>query len=173
MKTIILPGYSPKNKEWADEIAKQLDLALPAGRQGHEVFVHNWKHWKDGGSMSIRYEMEKIKEELGEGDFNILAKSVGSRIAIRVLSEVKGRVNKVILTGIASISEDTKKAYEKALADFPPEKIICFQNTKDPFVPYSEVKKFIQGVNPKIKVIEKPGNEHHYPYYSDFQKFLE
>ena len=166
VKTIVLPGYSPKNKEWADEVAKKLDL-------GHKVIVHNWKHWKDGGSMSIKYEMEKIKEELGEDDFNIIGKSVGARITVRVLSELNEQVDKVILCGVASISEDTKKAYEKALTDFPSEKIIVFQNTKDPFVPCQEVKKFIQGVNPKIKVIEKRGSEHHYPYYEDFQTFLQ
>ena len=165
MKTIIFPGYSLRNKKWADDTAGRLNLES-------DIIVHNWKHWKNGGSLSIKYELRKILEEIGDNRVNILAKSVGSRIAIRVLPELKCRVSKFILTGIASISKDTKKAYQNALADFPPEKIICFQNTKDPFVPYSDVKKFIQEVNPKIKVIEKPRSDHHYPYYEDFQNFL-
>ena len=165
MKTIILPGYSTKNKEWADETANELKL-------DHEIIVHNWEHWKTGGNMSVKREMEKIKDELGEDNFNILGKSVGARISIRVISELRDQVNKVILCGIASISENSKKAYLKALLDFPSENIICFQNTKDSFVPYSNVKKFIGDINPKIKVIEKPRSDHHYPFTADFQKFL-
>lgn len=85
IKTIILPGYSPKNKEWADEISEKLNL-------GHEIIVHNWKHWKDGGSLSIKYELGKIKEELGDEKFNIIGKSVGARITIRVVSELRKQV---------------------------------------------------------------------------------
>jgi len=174
MVTIILPGYSRHNKEWADEIAKEIKL-------DYEVVVHNWKHWSDstGSSLpvgkvglSIKYELEKIKKEIGSEDFNIIGKSVGARMAIRVIQDLRNQVNKVILCGIASISPVSKKAYEKALADFPAQNIICFQNTKDPFIPYSKVKKFIGEINPKIKIIEKPRNDHHYPYPADFQKFL-
>lgn len=165
MKTIILPGYSPKNKEWADETARELNL-------DHEIIVHNWKHWETGGNMSIKYEMEKIKEELDEDDFNIIGKSVGARIAVRTISELRKQVSNVILCGVASVSDDNKKAYIKALSNFSSENIIVFQNTKDSFVPYQEVKKFIKGINPKIKVIEKPRSDHHYPYSDEFQEFL-
>ena len=172
MKTIILPGYSPQNKEWAEDLKKDMKL-------GHEVVVHEWKHWPSAssgsprGSFSAPREVEAILEKAGEEKINLIGKSVGVRIAMRLLSEIKERVNKIILCGIASVSEDSKKAYQKALTDFPSEKIIVFQNTKDPFVPYSEVKKFINSINHKIKVVEKPGSEHHYPYPDDFQKFLE
>lgn len=164
MKTIILPGYSPQNKEWADDLKKDMKL-------GHGVVVHQWKHWS-GGSFSAPREVEAILEEAGEEKFNIIGKSVGARIAVRLISELRERVSKVILCGIASVSENSKKAYTKTLENFPSVKIIVFQNTHDPFVPYSEVKKFIKSINPKIKVIEKPGSEHHYPYPKDFQEFL-
>ena len=117
MNTIILPGYSTKNKEWADETANELKL-------NHDIIVHNWEHWKTGGNMSVKREMEKIKDELGEDNFNILGKSVGARISIRVISELRDQVKKVILCGIASISENSKKDYLKALLDFLSENII-------------------------------------------------
>lgn len=167
MVTIILPGYSPHNKEWALEVKKDLKL-------GHKVVVHEWRHWENSSSssLSIRYELDKISKEIGEEEVNIIGKSVGARVAVRVLSEIKDKVNKVILCGVASTSDDVKKVYEIALADFPPERIICFQNTRDPFVPYSQAEKLIHSVNPEISVIEKPGSEHHYPYTEDFQNFL-
>jgi len=166
LKTIILPGYSPRNKKWADDISKEIKLE-------DIIIVHNWKHWQEGGSMSVKNEMEKIKEELGAEKFNIIGKSVGARMTIRIVTKMKDKVNKVILCGIAGISETSQKAYTIALSDFPSEKIICFQNTKDPFVPYSEVEKFIHAINSRIKVIEKPRSDHHYPYSADFQKFLQ
>lgn len=165
LKTIILPGYSIKNKDWAEKTSVELKL-------DHEIIVHNWKHWGDGGTMSVKKEMGRISEELADEKFNILGKSVGARITVRVMSEMQDKVYKVILCGVASISDDSKKAYSKALSGFPSENIICFQNTKDRFVPYSDVEKFIHNINPKIKVIEKSRSDHHYPFYEDFQKFL-
>jgi len=41
MKVIILPGYSPHNKEWACEIKEKLE-------HDYEVIVHEWKHWEEG-----------------------------------------------------------------------------------------------------------------------------
>ena len=37
---------------------------------------------------------------------------------------------------------------------------------------YKDIKIFIGSINPKIKIIEKPRSDHHYPYPEDFQKFL-
>lgn len=167
MKTIILPGYSYRNKQWADELASQLKI-------GHDVIVHNWTHWEksSSGRLSIKQELQKIKKEVKTDKFNIVGKSVGARITVRVVSEIGNNVQKIILCGVASVSDVTKEAYKKALSDFPESKIIVFQNTRDPFVPYRNVKDFMNSVNPKIRVIERPGNDHNYPYAEDFKKFL-
>jgi len=169
MKTIILPGYSPHNRDWAIELKKNINL-------GHEIMVHEWRHWKNSlslsTSLSLNYELKKIREEVGEDEFNIIGKSVGARIAIRVITELREKVNKVIICGVASISVDSQKAYIKALTTFPPDKIIVFQNSSDPIVPYSKVKVFIRNISPEIIIIEKPRSDHHYPYPTDFLKFL-
>ena len=167
MKTIILPGYSLHNKEWAVELAESLKQKAEG-----EVAVHNWEHWRTDGNMPVVKEMAAIKREIGGREFNIIGKSVGSRMAIRVISEFKSQVNKVILCGIASISEGSKKAYKKALSNLSSEKIIVFQNTDDPFVPYSKVREFMKVINPHINVTEKSRSDHQYPYPNDFQIFL-
>lgn len=165
MLTIILPGYSLKNKDWAESIANEMEL-------GHKVLVHNWKHWTKGGSLSQKFEVEKILAEIGKDDVNIVAKSVGTLIAMLVLLKVSGNVNKIILCGIPSISSQRKDVFKIALKDFPKNRIVCFQNAKDPFVSYKEVVKFMREVDPKILVIEKPRSDHHYPYPEEFVKFL-
>lgn len=160
MLTIILPGYSERNKQWGEEIAKDLNAKL-----------HYWKHWTQG-SMSVKYEVEKILEEVGHDNVNILAKSVGTMIAMSILSEIPDKVKKIILCGIPSVSKERLKFFENALADFPTENITVFQNEKDPLGNFEEVKKFMSKVNPEIKVVKMPRSDHHYPYPEEFKRFL-
>lgn len=164
MKTIILPGYSSHNKEWEDEVKNDLKL-------GHEVIPHYWKHWQ-GGSMSLKYEVEKVLKEVQDDTFNIIAKSVGTRVAAALVLQAKDQINKIILCGIPSTSPEMEESFKTSFAHFPTDKIICFQNEKDPFKTAEEVKKFLKKINPKIKVIKKERSDHHYPYSLDFQKFL-
>lgn len=165
MKTIILPGYSPKNKEWADEVKSNLKL-------DHQVMAHYWKHW-EGGSFSSKYETGKILEEAGNERFNLIAKSVGTRVVASLLLQIKNQINKIILCGIPSTSSDMEESFQNVFRNFPIKNILVFQNTKDPFKSFEEIKTFLKKINPKIKVIEKERTDHHYPYYEDFQKFLE
>lgn len=160
MKTIILPGYSLVNKEWVEVTAAELGAK-----------VHPWKHWRQG-SMSVKFEVGKIIEEIGSQSVNILAKSVGTMICMNLLQKIPRQINKIILCGIPSVSEDRLKLFKKSLETFPSEKIIVFQNQKDPLGNFDEVKKFMSKVNPKIVVIKMLRDDHHYPYSSDFKKFL-
>lgn len=163
MLTIILPGYSVRNKEWADGIAKEI---------GAEV--HYWKHWDKSLSLSLslRNELATILEEIGSDDVNIIAKSVGTMVAMKVLQEIPGQIKKIILCGIPSTSGERLALFKEALADFPTGNIIVFQNENDPLGSYIEVKKFMARVNPKIEVVKMPRADHHYPYPSEFRTRL-
>ena len=165
MKTIILSGYSEHNREWAEEIKSQMDI-------GHEVVVHNWKHWT-GGNFSLVQELESISQEVGQEKINIIAKSVGVYVALNLIPKISSQINKVILCGIASVvAEDRYALVESTLAKIPVEKILCIQNENDKFVPFAEAEKFYHSVEPKLRVISKPRSDHHYPYSEDFSYFL-
>lgn len=167
MKTIILPGYSQRNKEWAEEVRDQMDL-------GHEVVVHNWKHWTSG-SFSLKREIENIKKEIGEDKVNILAKSVGTRVAMTFLKDNHRQVNKLILCGIPGVSRieiPRFNLYKYSINLLSPRNVLVIQNEKDPFGNYKKVEKFIKKVNAKVETISKFRSDHNYPYPSDFQKFL-
>lgn len=186
MRTIILPGYSPHNRDWALEIKKDLKL-------GHEVLVHEWKHWPPahrafsepagslnqrsapvGLSFSVPREVKSILEKVGNDKVDIIAKSVGTKVAMHLVTKIPGQINKVVLCGVPTKGESdaAKKTYSKGLASLSPTQVMVFQNTKDPFASYKDIKKFISTINPKIKVVEKPRSDHHYPYSEDFEKFL-
>ena len=166
MKTIILPGYSAKNKNWTEEVDQKLDL-------DHKVIVYNWKHWISG-SFSVKFEKDAILSEIGKEKINIIAKSIGTRVLMHLIPLATDQFEKVILCGIPTKfeSETPKKLYKEGLSLLSPSQIVVFQNEKDPLANYSVIEKFIHSVNSKINVIKKPRSDHHYPYFEDFQDFL-
>lgn len=165
MKTIILPGFSIHNKDWALEIKKSLSFK-------QSVLVHEWQHWKLGGALHPKYEIGKILNEIGRDKVNVIAKSVGTMVCMHLLCEIPDQINKIILCGIPSVSEERNKLFTAYLADFPAKDIIVFQNTKDPLAGFEDVKDFMKDVNPKIKIIEKERSDHNYPYFAEFNEFI-
>ncbi len=166
MKVIILPGYSAHNKEWAKSICANLG-------SGHICIVHEWGHWI-GGSFSLKNEVDNIMEEIGGDKVNIIAKSVGTRVTMNLIPKIINRLDKVILCGIPTKfeSEPVRTLYRDNLKKLGSQNVICIQNTRDPFSPFARVKEFVNSVDAKIKVIEKPRTDHEYPYYEDFKAFL-
>ena len=166
MKTIILPGYSLKNREWAEEVRDNLEL-------GHEIRVHEWRHWKNG-SFSMSGETERIIEQIGQDKVNIIAKSVGTSVAVNLIQKIPDKIVKVIICGIPfrNLRDFKKNLFVESIPILLNKNIIVFQNEKDLFGSYASVKKFIHSINKNIKVVKKPRSDHHYPYTEDFKKFL-
>jgi len=162
MKTIIIPGFSSKNKEWAYDVKKNIS--------GSEVY--EWPHWKD---LSIKFkpkeEAKNILAIIGEGETNIIAKSIGTLIASILLKTAK--VNKIIYAGIPinDMNEDDMYEY-KILSDVDPKKVIVFQNSEDEHGSFVAVRKFLSQINPNIEIKEMPGKTHDYPYYDEFKEFF-
>lgn len=180
MKTLILPGYSEHNREWAEDIAKTLSVNnLP-------TIVHNWLHWRSTQidlnitsgkvaklGMSLRKELVRIREEIGNDKVNIIAKSVGVYVCLNLVPKISRQVNKVILCGIANVASDDKRDLVNTLTSrISLEKILCIQNENDKYVPYAAAEKFYHSVNLGLKVISKPRSDHAYPYAEEFEKFL-
>src|SRR5258708_29224172 len=118
MQTIIIPGYSHKNKEWAKEVAKNIP----------DSEIYEWSHWKNESiKFNTKSEAENLKNlvslstERGENTINIIAKSIGSLVSVIALKQFKDKLNKIIFCGIPvqDISEDEKWEY-KVLSDLDP-----------------------------------------------------
>ncbi|EKD96445.1 MAG: hypothetical protein ACD_24C00043G0002 [uncultured bacterium] len=161
MRTIILPGYSLHNKDWAYDVKSELESA------GFETLVYEWKHWS-GGKMNITSEVENIKNTIGDEEVNIIAKSVGTKVFMKLLSGIKSHLNKVILCGIPF----DPVGYLSGINMLGAEKLIIIQNSQDPFMPYSVINKFVKIINKEIRVVRKEAENHDYPYYDEFINFL-
>lgn len=165
MKTVILPGYSPKNKDWAEEIKKEIGI--------DNVIVHKWKHWTRG-SFSFNYELNEIEKKIGGGKVNIIAKSVGTRVTMLILKSFPEKIEKLVLCGIPTKGDNEKTfdLYKLGLENISPKRVCVFQNEGDPFAAYSDIVKFIGKINPKIKITKMPRSDHHYPYPNEFKEVL-
>jgi len=165
--TLILPGFSPHNKEWAYDLAERMKL-------NHKVLVHEWRHWQRGGGMAFGYETNQILKEIDKQEVNIVAKSVGTSETIRILPQIKNQVKKVILCGIPlrTPSDKNLSDFKNSLNLLNSKNIAIFQNIKDPLGNFEIIDEFIKKVNTSIKVHKMPGNDHNYPYSGEFEKFL-
>ncbi|KKT73934.1 MAG: hypothetical protein UW69_C0052G0007 [Microgenomates group bacterium GW2011_GWA2_44_7] len=168
METLILPGFSLKNKDWAEETKIKLSSYLPAT-------VIYWDHWTTGFTESnwIEKEVKKIADTIGNMQVNILAKSIGTAISLQVIKQKPNSVNKLILCGIPTRDLNPgDQIYYVPLKSFPPDQVLCLQNENDNHGSYAEAEKFIHSLNPDLKVISKPRSDHEYPYSDDFISFL-
>jgi len=193
MKTIVLPGYSIKNKYWAYEVESHMS-------KKYSVIVHEWEHWRESSGipdetlvkvglsnnqkldhklslqmakkLDVNYEVGIICTELGkfskDENINIIAKSIGTKVAMTLVPVLKERLGKVILCGIPI----DPLGYRKGLNIIGSGKLLVIQNSKDPFMPYSAIKTFMMLMDKNIKVVRKLSNTHDYPYYEDFAEFF-
>jgi hypothetical protein len=161
MKIFILPGYSLHNKDWAYEVKGNLEPHF-------EVEVHEWKHWSEGGSLSLKFEVEKILEEVGKKKVSFIAKSIGTRVLMSVVPKTINQIDKVILCGIPI----DPVGYAKGIKLLGPDRLLVIQNSQDPFMPAKAIKLYLRLIDKNIKFVEKIARNHDYPYFKDFLDFL-
>ena len=169
MITFILPGFSASNKEWVDEVLRNIKL-------GGDIRPIYWDHWTDTQKKFNPEEKARMLSNVtGSDTVNIISKSLGTLVASFMIKSIAGRINKVVLNGVpmTDLNENDKLVITEALRSLPPKKIICIQNSNDNHGSFSEAKEFVGGINQEIKIIEKEASDHNYPYYQDFQSFLE
>lgn len=171
-KVIILPGFSPHNKQWAQSAARDLERSF-------KVEIIEWKHWATGNvdDFSLEAEIDKVLGEISSSvDVNILAKSVGTLVAVHVIERARERVDKVILCGVPLLDfkGDVRdmEQYESALRGFPVENLLCFQNEFDPHGSFEDVRRLMNKINPLILVKNIERSDHDYPFYREFGEFF-
>lgn len=168
METIVLPGFSLKNKVWAEEVQTTLNSKFP-------TTVVNWAHWETGNAESgwIEMEAEKIVSLIQRKHVILIAKSIGTAVAMEVLKLKPDSVDKVILCGVPVRDfEKGDEIFYELLRTFPEGKILCIQNSDDPHGSYTEAEKFLHSINSRLTVVSKPRSDHEYPYTDDFINFL-
>jgi len=168
-KTLILPGFSLKNKDWAESIQKEL-----SGNFDCEVVY--WSHWEGDNKWTegwIEKEAQKIVENNSE-PIDIIAKSIGTAVTAFVIKKKPELIKKLILCGIPLNDLDPgEETLYDSLKVLTSNNILCIQNEKDPHGSFDQVKKILFTINPTIKIVKKGRDDHEYPYSQDFIQFLQ
>ena len=160
MITLILPGYSPKNKLWAETVANSLKIE----GQIRPVF---WDHWTDTSQKFVASEKAILAARHSKGDkINIIAKSIGTLVAAHLVSDIPNQINKIILCGIPL--GDMNESDIKLISSIQNKNLLVIQNNMDPHGSYEKVKELF----PNFKVIEKEASDHNYPYFEEFNNYL-
>lgn len=170
MKTLILPGFSPKNKEWALDTKSYLD------KMNEEVEVIAWKHWEQGSTEEgwIEREADRILNSISGVSVNIIAKSIGTVVTMVILKSHPELINKLILCGIPLRDLQVQdKVYYEPLKVFPAHSLLCLQNEADNHGGYREVLEFVHSLNPSIHIKSCARTDHEYPYPEIFTSFLQ
>jgi len=166
MDTLIVPGFSLKNKDWSEEVQRNL---MPINSR-----IHYWSHWETGQAEDS-WVGKETKEIISHENLiiNIIAKSIGTLVAMKILKLKLKLINRIILCGIPlnDFHPGDKEFYE-ALKLLDEKNILCIQNENDNHGTFFDVEKFVHAINPNIKIISKPRSDHEYPYFEDFAVFL-
>ncbi len=135
----------------------------------------DWKHWETDQKEPnwIEAEAQRIITRSGNKPVNLLAKSIGTAVAMTVLAKKPELVNKIVLCGIplSDLQPEDLEIY-RPLETFPANRITVFQNDTDPHGSFQLVNRFICDINPNIGIIKMERSDHEYPFSKQFERFL-
>jgi predicted alpha/beta-hydrolase family hydrolase len=167
MQTLILPGFSDKNREWASAVQSSFGIKQSA-------FI-SWQHWATGKASPdwAQQETSAIISKMAGQSYAIVAKSIGTYVAMLVLAAKLEKISHLILCGIPvnDFLPGNASAY-RILQQFSATKCLVIQNEHDPHGSTTQVKDLLTPINPLIQVISMPRSDHEYPYFQQFKSFL-
>lgn len=161
MDLIIFPGNSISNRAWAEEVARHVKEMFETIR------IVYYKHWETG-EKTIDFDVEDkelIKITQGLGEYVIFAKSAGTILSLRGITEGVLKPVKNVFCGFPlkfgrSLNQNVDEWLPKLTI---PTTVI--QNTDDPAMSYKEMSEYMESVNEKVKTVETGGNTHDYEDY--------
>lgn len=165
MNAYILPGNSPRHQQWEDELQQVLEA------KGNRVVAQRYRHWQTGEQWAdIDVElMEAEKHTTALAPYTIVAKSIGTAIALKGVAEKKLAPQKLVLLGVPlALAQEVGLKNWLASIVIP---VMIIQNTHDPLGGFAEVSRYV-GENPLITLIESPGDTHDYVDYERIAAYL-
>lgn len=164
MNVLILGGNSARHYEWIRELGAVLVAA------GHTVFLHDYTHWTTGASVAnINDEVTRVKSTIGEeGDYVLIAKSIGTVIAALAINQGILHPKKCLLLGapITGIAGDTP-AFAPSLSALP--RTVFVQNEHDPYGSAETLNTFLQVHHPAVYELDVVFDNYTHDYV-DFEQ---
>ncbi|MFQ5492704.1 MAG: hypothetical protein ACE5DX_00905 [Candidatus Dojkabacteria bacterium] len=153
MSYLLLPGNSPRNKQWAHTLKKDLL------KKGLDFEVIDWYHWEEGGPMQYTREYKRVSDKLTP-DSVVIAKSIGTRLIADILVKEGVQVDKLIMLGVPS----QNKQYLHLLETMSSESLVFIQNEHDPLQSHSKLEMFLEKSGKHFVLIKGGRDDHSYPF---------
>lgn len=162
MHLILLPGNSPANESWIEEV----EAALKPYFEG--TFVQKYRHWLTGSPyLDLDYELKVLAESVPLS-YAIFAKSAGVSLTIKGVFEKRIAPQKCVFVGSPFPLGRLEGLKESGWLEgyFIPSLFI--QQEKDPVASYEEIKRILETLKVKnCQLVKIPGSSHH---YADIEK---
>jgi hypothetical protein len=169
MELILLPGNSINSKDWIEKIESDLKELFD------KTYVLYYKHWETGAEIiDMNYELEQLTNHIGKKrNYILLAKSIGSVLAIRGIKEGKLKPKKCIFFGTPVLfCRQYRIPIDFFIENYSTETMFI-QNTKDPYFSADELRNFLKNKNVKnYSFIEFPGVTHNYDELLQIKKLV-
>ncbi len=168
MKLVVLPGNSKSNKDWSQKTADAFSELFP------DQYIQAYTHWDEGKEIiDFDVEARKLKENVREDEFSIIAKSAGAMLAIYSISKGLIKPVKCVFLGLPIL---WAKEHNFNLKDWFQKfniQTVVIQNSNDPVTSYSELKKFVDDdLHHTLTLIETEGVDHKYDDQEKIRKLI-
>lgn len=175
-KLLVLAGGSERNRVWGEGCVEAYQGWFDA------TFFSQYNHWATGEkNLDFPTELQKIKETVAgsgaEGEWYIIAKSIGSVLATKAIAEGLITPARCVFFGMPL----NLVADSVFTGDFSPLSAlamptVAYHNEKDPTANYEFTVSTLAAHAPLVTVRSLPGDTHDYldfaTYASDIQSFL-
>lgn len=168
-KLLVLPGNSPRNKDWGEGCVAAYGGWFDASE------VLSYDHWRTGEKwIDIETELEKIKVLVAtepETEWYISAKSIGTLLALLVIHRKVIAPHRCIFFGMPldGASENLFKDSWEPLASLRVP-TLAFHNENDPTAGFEFTKQILGEHNPTVEFVVLPGDNHDYLDFVEYQE---
>ncbi len=169
MNLIILPGNDWRNQVWTEEIEQLVK----------EDFEKTWvQHYDNWGTHTLLLDPEMEMKNLAQkaqdfGEFVIFAKSAGTLLAMKAVTEGKIKPVKCMFVGTAIRWGMTQGWPVESWVKGYNLPTLFIQKKDDPIMRFADLKQELEKLEVKnYKLVEIPGDSHHYEKVFELKKML-
>ncbi len=169
MQIIYIAGNSLRNKDWIEKVKSKFD-SFSTGK------ILYYDHWTtEAGFIDFEKESIKLSELVKDMDeYCVFAKSVGTALALKTISEGMFKPKKAIFCGVPyGVAKKEGIAIDSILTGLSVP-VIFVQNESDPVCSHDDLEKVLEKNKPRQhQLIKNAGNDtHSYEDYEQLEKLV-
>lgn len=169
---IVLPGNSPRNKEWGEGCAKHFAKHFAV------VYVAEYEHWATGVKwIDLAREEDRLRPYVAtlssDTEVYVFAKSIGSILAVNSIAHGAVAPNGCAFFGMPldhAVPEVWHGSAEPLTSLTGP--TIIFHNDADPTTSYEYTRKTLSTYSPQVTFITTIDTTHDYLDFDQYQESL-